>query len=88
MRAYPTWICDKCGHKYGTWYTTGAYTGPPSHCATYHYGKCDICKDTDVAVTEPRDYGHLLDWDVISKRITSENNAGKKHRKTRKANIS
>lgn len=83
---YPMWICDECGKKYGTWYASGAYTGPSSHCATYHLGKCDVCKDTDIPVTEPRDYGHLLDWDVVLRRIKSENNAGKKHRKTRKAN--
>ena len=88
MKAYPTWICDHCGMKYGKWYLTDTYTGPSAHCATYHQGKCDICKESDIPVTEPRDFGHLLDWDVICKRINSENSSSKKHRKNRKENTS
>lgn len=82
--AYPAWICGHCGIKYGGWYSTGTYTGPSAHCATYHQGKCGICKESDVPVTEPRDFGHLLDWDVIRKRINNENSSSKKYRKNRK----
>jgi hypothetical protein len=84
VKSYPTWICDPCGTKYGTWYASGQYTGPASHCATYHHGKCGICNDQDVPVTEPRDFGHLLDWDVLSKNLSGDYNR-KKYRKTRKA---
>jgi hypothetical protein len=54
------WICHLCGVKYGKWYQGGQYIGPKSHCATYHTSKCDICNATNVAVTEPRDYGYLI----------------------------
>jgi hypothetical protein len=56
---YPTWICHDCGVKYGAWYKKGEYVGPKSHCSTMHIGECGVCGATDVAVTEPRDYGHL-----------------------------
>ena len=60
---YPTWICDDCGVKYGAWYQLGAVV-PKMHCATYHMGECNVCKTKDVPITEPRDYGHLIDgWD-------------------------
>jgi hypothetical protein len=60
---YPTWICDACGVKYGVWYQPGV-VGPKQHCATYHLGTCDVCKLKNTPVTEPRDYGHLIDaWD-------------------------
>lgn len=86
MKVYPTRVCDDCGQKYGTWFSTGSYTGPVSHYATYHNGTCDICNAQDTPVTEPRDFGHILDWDVIRKQIASENNASKKRRKTRQEN--
>lgn len=54
------WICDACGIKYGRWYQPGA-VGPKAHCATYHMGQCDSCGTKDVAVTEPRDYGYLVE---------------------------
>lgn len=57
--SYPSSICDICGQKYGNWYKRGSYVGPPHHCATYHRGTCELCGAVDVAVTEPRDYGHL-----------------------------
>jgi len=56
---YPTWVCDKCGQDYGTWYKKGSYVGPPHYCSTYHMGTCGVCGSENVAVTEPRDYGHL-----------------------------
>ena len=56
---YPSWICDPCGQAYGDWYKRGNYIGPPHHCAIYHNGVCDLCGAMNVAVTEPRDYGHL-----------------------------
>lgn len=57
----PKWICDGCGQLYGRWHQ-GNYSGPLHHCATYHIGVCDICKEK-TSVTEPRDYGHVVrDW--------------------------
>ena len=29
--------------------------------ATWHLGRCDIC-GKEKAVTEPRDFGHLVEW--------------------------
>ncbi len=57
---YPNFICDECGMKYGRWYQRGDYSGPPHHCATYHKGTCEICGASKVPVTEPRDYGGLI----------------------------
>ena len=57
---YPDWVCNSCGTKYGKWYQSGKYTGPSRHCATYHIGTCEVCNATDVSVTEPRDYGGLI----------------------------
>jgi hypothetical protein len=56
---YPTWICHDCGVKYGAWYKKGKYVGPTPICSTMHIGTCGVCDATEVAVTEPRDYGHL-----------------------------
>lgn len=80
---YPDWICYECGTKYGAWYQNGVYTGPSNHCSTNHMGSCGICKNQDVSVTEPRDYGHLLNWDVVRKDIAREDYKRKKLRKTR-----
>lgn len=43
------WTCHECGLKYG-------YKAP--ELATWHPGKCDICKSKD-SVTETRDFGYL-----------------------------
>jgi hypothetical protein len=60
---YPTWVCHTCGMDYGSWYKNGTYTGPPNICSTMHLGTCGVCGATDVAVTEPRDYGYLrAEW--------------------------
>ena len=65
-KPYPAWVCNDCGEKYGTWYQGGVYTGPKNHCSTNHYGTCNVCGKTNVSVTEPRDYGHLVKgWDVV-----------------------
>ena len=60
-RSYgPSWVCYSCGIKHGAWYQDdGTYIGPTPSCATYHHGKCEVCGTTDIAVTEPRDYGYL-----------------------------
>ncbi len=60
---YPNWICDPCGRRLGRLYLDGRYIGPPwFRVSTMHDGKCDVCGKTR-AVTEPRDYGHLIsDW--------------------------
>lgn len=56
-KEYPVWICHDCGTKYGR-----GIRSP--HVATYHMGECHMCGEKDVAVTEPRDYGHLKDgWE-------------------------
>lgn len=54
------WVCDTCGIKYGKWYQPGA-TAPKMHCATYHMDVCDVCNNSNVPVTEPRDYGYLVE---------------------------
>lgn len=53
------WVCNDCGSKYGKWYQPGV-TAPETHCATYHLDTCDVCGTSDVAVTEPRDFGYLV----------------------------
>jgi hypothetical protein len=51
---YPSWICLKCGIRYGR-REPGA--------ATWHIGKCDVC-GKEKSVTEPRDFNHLKDgWE-------------------------
>lgn len=60
---YPDWVCHTCGMDYGAWYKGGVYIGPPDICSTMHLGTCGVCGATDVAVTEPRDYGYLrAEW--------------------------
>ena len=69
---YPVWVCDSCGTKYGRWYQCDVIA-PKQHCATYHYGNCDVCKSTHIPVTEPRDYGHLIDgWDQETRTLRAE----------------
>lgn len=46
----PTWICHKCGVKYGSF---------KAGLATWHTDTCDVC-GTKTSCTEPRDYGYLL----------------------------
>jgi len=66
---YPAFICDTCGTHYGKWWQVNAYH-PAHHCATYHMGECNLCKATNVPVTEPRDYGHLIDeWEEIQRKM-------------------
>lgn len=65
---YPSYICHDCGVEWGSWYVRSEYVGPPHWCSTMHMGVCDLCGKVDIAVTEPRDYGHLKKgWD--NKRI-------------------
>lgn len=67
--AYPTWICDECGVRWGHWYQPQT-VAPKLHCATYHYGECDLCGCKDTPVTEPRDYGHLIKgWKQVSSPV-------------------
>lgn len=54
------WVCDDCGIKYGNWHQGGFYSGPAPHYATYHLGHCDLCGKDGDPVTEPRDYGYLI----------------------------
>ena len=84
--SYPDWICDICGVKYGRWYNDGDYVGPTVHYPTYHMGRCDVCGEDHIMVTEPRDFGHFLDWDVVQNRIRENSNKSKKSRKTGKPN--
>ena len=59
----PDWVCDDCGQRWGRWYEDGEYFGPQPHYATYHTGKCGVCRQ-EKSVTEPRDYGFLRrNWD-------------------------
>lgn len=47
-----SWVCHKCGQKYGS--------QPENHIATYHMDTCDVCDDYTM-VTEPRDYRYFRD---------------------------
>ena len=58
------WVCTDCGTKYGKWYQGGKYSGPEHHCATYHYNSCDVCGANNVPVTEPRDFGYLIKFNL------------------------
>ena len=61
-RLYPGWICHECGMKHGR-------TRPTR--ATWHHGICGVCNEFS-AVTEPRDFGHLVgdDWiDEVKKNF-------------------
>lgn len=57
VKPYPTWICNDCGMSY----CNGL---PGKRYATYHIGTCQCCEKSDVPVTEPRDYGHFVEWPV------------------------
>jgi hypothetical protein len=54
----PDWVCNDCGQKWGRWWDGSVYTGPSTHCATYHESVCNVCGNTK-SVTEARDYGYL-----------------------------
>lgn len=54
MKDYPTWICHKCGDKFGR---------RACGVSTWHVDICGICGDSTM-VTEPSDFGFLKDgWD-------------------------
>jgi hypothetical protein len=56
---YPDWICHECGFSYGRL--------PDGRLiATYHQDTCGICGKT-TSVTEPRDYGHLREWPLVTR---------------------
>lgn len=46
------WVCDHCGMKYGR-------GREPGQLSTWHTGKCGMCGDEEVYVTEDRDYGYI-----------------------------
>lgn len=46
----PTWVCYKCGIKYGSF---------RAGIATWHSDVCGVCGETH-SCTEPRDFGYLL----------------------------
>ena len=46
----PTWVCWKCGVKYGSF---------RAGIATWHHDVCGVCGETQ-ACTQPRDFGYLL----------------------------
>jgi hypothetical protein len=47
----PQWICYACGRKYGSF---------KAGLASYHQATCECCGKY-TSVTEPRDFGYLLD---------------------------
>lgn len=58
----PEWCCDACGKAFGCRYRTMG--GLSRWTATYHVGTCGVCGDSQVSVTEPRDFGYLIQgWD-------------------------
>lgn len=59
---YPAWVCMPCGRRYGR---------RPVGICTIHLGECGVCGDR-TEVTEPRDFGHLLDgWQCHTKSPSS-----------------
>ena len=51
---YPQYICFDCGRRHGR---------RNAGVCTVHNGECGICGNT-APVTEPRDFGHLMDgWE-------------------------
>ena len=54
------WVCNNCGVKYGKWYQPKA-VAPEVHYASYHMNTCDICNTKNIPVTEPRDFGYLVE---------------------------
>jgi hypothetical protein len=73
-KSYPSYVCNACGTKYGAWYQRGGVADHifTKHCATFHIGTCGVCQTKGVPVTEPRDYGHLVDgWKThASKKVS------------------
>jgi hypothetical protein len=55
---YPSWICRPCGKKHGRGMSAW-------HVSTWHMDTCGVCGKT-ASVTEPRDFGHLKKWPIIS----------------------
>jgi hypothetical protein len=55
---YPDWICRPCGFAYGRFPHT-------YRVSTYHQDTCGICGEFTTC-TEPRDFGHLKKWPIIS----------------------
>ena len=54
------WVCNDCGVKYGRWYQPGVRS-PEISYSTYHLDTCDVCGAKEIAVTEPRDFGYLVE---------------------------
>ena len=54
------WVCNDCGVKYGRWYQPGVRS-PEISYSTYHLDTCDVCGTKEIAVTEPRDFGYLVE---------------------------
>lgn len=52
LKQYPKWVCDPCGKN--------ASTKGQSMTSTFHIGICEVCDQTNVPVTEPRDYFYPL----------------------------
>jgi hypothetical protein len=55
---YPAWICRPCGEAHGRGMSA-------DHVSTWHEDTCGVCGKT-ASVTEPRDFGHLKKWPIIS----------------------
>jgi hypothetical protein len=61
----PDWVCNDCGREFGLLYQPEMVTKDTGtmRYSTYHSGTCGVCKEYK-AVTEPRDFGYLLDtWE-------------------------
>ena len=48
--AYPAWICNLCGPRFGRM--------PAGHISTWHFDTCGWCGGSGQPCTEPRDYGY------------------------------
>ena len=65
MKGYPQYICQSCGSVLGQ--------EPDAPMATWHNGQCDVCHRREIAVTEPRDFGHLrTEWRKFVKMIREQ----------------
>jgi hypothetical protein len=62
MTPYPTWVCTRCGERYGR--------RAPTEPGNWHTAVCGVCR-TIARVTPPVAYGHLHpDWRERQERFT------------------
>lgn len=67
QKAYPAWICDKCGFMFGRVLK--------DHVATYHqpdpndpHDQCGWCFGRHKPLTEPRDFGYPAPRELLERK--------------------